>query len=152
MRVPVCDCGQLSQPGKLQGSNGTWMWGYYCADCPRWLTYRGRVWQPHDGADLDVIDVIQWAEERTCEWCGEEEFCENHHYWPREFFSADADKGPTGWLCVECHDLWHRKVTGRSIRKPKQTDTASSRSAERLTPTLSGVSLERSLAGRRGST
>ena len=120
IRPPFCECGELSRAGQIQGSNGVWLWGYFCWSCLKFLEYKGCMFQTHIDVDLDVVDVISWPEKHVCGWCKEEKFCEKHHYWPREFFGDDAEKGPVGWLCMECHDLWHRKLTGRSIRKLEQ--------------------------------
>ncbi len=106
----ICDCGQVARAGKLQMSNGGWHWGYYCWDCRRWVVYRDRLWQPHESADLDVMDVVHHAEQRICDWCDECEFCELHHNWPRGVFGDDAEKGPLSWLCVDCHEKWHAKM------------------------------------------
>jgi hypothetical protein len=54
-----------------------------------------------------------WADANhkiPCEHCGEKNGVEFHHWAPRHLFD-DADAWPTAWLCVKCHQLWHRVVT-----------------------------------------
>lgn len=35
--------------------------------------------------------------------------CEFHHYAPRHLFD-DADTWATGYLCVKCHQEWHKRT------------------------------------------
>lgn len=44
-----------------------------------------------------------------CEHCGGTVGTELHHWAPRAIFH-DADDWPTGYLCTECHRLWHRAM------------------------------------------
>jgi hypothetical protein len=44
-----------------------------------------------------------------CDMCGSYIRIELHHYWPRALY-PNAEDGPTGLLCRECHIDWHRRV------------------------------------------
>jgi hypothetical protein len=109
-----------AEAAKLRAANGGWRCGFYCWDCGQWiLKYADQagVWLPNELFDVDVLPVVEYAQQRICEHCKQLEFCEEHHYAPKEFFGDDADNWPTGWLCVECHERWHERI-GQPIRKP----------------------------------
>lgn len=58
---------------------------------------------------------------RPCEVCGDTSGVERHHYAPRHIFGFDeADRWPTGMLCVGCHRRWHQLTrTGSWYDGPK---------------------------------
>ena len=107
---------------RRQTGNGGWSVGWYCPDCSRWVVRPGRtgIWIPQNDTDLvmdiEDIPIQEYAKLETCGHCGEEEFCEFHHYAPRANFGDDSERWPQGWLCVNCHELWHAKM-GQPIRQ-----------------------------------
>jgi hypothetical protein len=53
------------------------------------------------------------AAERFCARCGARDVpLEKHHWAPRAVFE-DADNWPISYLCLACHDDWHRKMGWR---------------------------------------
>lgn len=109
------DCAELS---RIRADNGAWHCGWYCHDCGSWIVKGGNagIWLKQENIDVDVLPVIHYGESRECDHCGRLEFCEYHHWAPRQFFGAECDDWPTAWLCVECHELWHERI-GQPIRR-----------------------------------
>lgn len=70
----------------------------------------GRRSIPHAGHDIETIPI--GIDERTvnppCQRCGA--FGTQLHHWaPKSLFGeAEADRWPTAYLCIDCHDFWHR--------------------------------------------
>lgn len=46
-----------------------------------------------------------------CEHCGDgSQGVQEHHWAPRSIFGSDAYKWPTSYLCIRCHEEWHRRT------------------------------------------
>ena len=54
--------------------------------------------------------------DESCGRCGKNHSLQRHHWAPYHLFE-DADEWPVSYLCVDCHYLWHRKVTPEMAKK-----------------------------------
>lgn len=62
--------------------------------------------------DLPVIMPTVYS---RCVRCGNRQ-AELHHWAPKGIFGDDeASQWPQDYLCKDCHDLWHRKVTPQLV-------------------------------------
>jgi len=52
----------------------------------------------------------------SCGRCGKNHSLQRHHWAPYHLFD-DADEWPVSYLCIDCHALWHRKVTPEMAKK-----------------------------------
>jgi hypothetical protein len=52
-------------------------------------------------------NILKYAN-KPCARCGNPE-TERHHWAPRYLFK-DSEDWPTGWLCLECHQYWHKII------------------------------------------
>lgn len=111
------DCGHGG--AYLARANATRNVGWWCHACTRWVSREmgsTTLWLPHSHPDLadksvDDLPVIGERLYRRCQWCQQATFCELHHWFPLKFFGEAADRGPLGYLCKPCHDLWHTVLT-----------------------------------------
>jgi len=98
--------------------NGHWQVGNFCLDCATFIKFPDQpgMWFSHKGLILDDIPIETWGVMEECGHCKTMQFCEWHHYGPKEMFgNDDAESWPQGWLCVSCHDYWHARMK-RPIR------------------------------------
>ena len=57
--------------------------------------------------------TLQKKEKQICSKCGEYRYCDNHHIVPK---SINID-GETRPLCKYCHDMYHRFLGFKYLRK-----------------------------------
>lgn len=55
-------------------------------------------------------DPVYATNIEVCEVCGSVG-AEFHHWAPYHLFGQEANRWPTSYLCVECHNRWHKTVT-----------------------------------------
>jgi hypothetical protein len=86
----------------------------YCPDCGRHLS--GAL--SHQGIDVDALPVHAdyRRADAPCERCKSTLGVELHHWAPRHLFE-DAESWPMAYLCVACHQEWHRIVTPRMTER-----------------------------------
>ena len=61
--------------------------------------------------DLSLVRVVEVLEAPRCAKCGARG-AERHHWAPRAIFGQDAaETWPKDFLCLACHEEWHRLVT-----------------------------------------
>ena len=99
-------------------ANGAECYGWWCLECKGW-TMRGDApghWIGKDelarcGIDVRALRVVQRMDQPRCARCGARA-AELHHWAPQSIFGkAEADTWPKDFLCVACHEEWHRRVT-----------------------------------------
>ena len=98
---------------KRQFCNGSEHAGWFCLECRRFFVKAGErgMWLPKTRFDLADLPLEEYGQQEVCGHCGETLFCEEHHYGPRNNFGRDdAELWPKGWLCVDCHELWHARM------------------------------------------
>jgi len=71
-----------------------------------------------------VLDALKGRERELqidvgpiCVVCGSSKNIEMHHWAPRYLFGDESNIWPTSYLCKECHDIWHKKVTPKMSTK-----------------------------------
>lgn len=65
---------------------------------------------------IEALPMILPDRETRCAHCGSRD-CERHHWAPKAIFGPDeAEQWPKDYLCKECHDLWHSKVTPQLVK------------------------------------
>ena len=109
---------------RKRSCNGAWRVGWFCAACRRFVKVadeRG-LWLSKKvlaerGIKLSDVPIERYDTLETCGHCKRIEFCEWHHYAPKEMFGdEDAEDWPQGYLCVDCHEYWHDRM-GQPIRQ-----------------------------------
>lgn len=99
-------------------------YGYWCLECRWWVQNDTdkSYWIPKEtilsmGIDLSTIRVVERINGERCSRCGRHG-AELHHWAPCGIFGRiEADLWPKDFLCKECHDLWHTKVTPSLVGK-----------------------------------
>jgi len=101
--------------GSYHIASGNIVYPWICIDCnTRSTNYVSKRDLSFFAADL--IDVVHYSKHlKSCEVCGDAG-AELHHYAPQYLFD-DADKWPTGYLCIPCHIKWHKLVTPNMCHK-----------------------------------
>lgn len=83
----------------------------FCADCKD--VYGSAISQDVvDIADLHEFEVKGLMGE-PCSRCGSP-YAERHHYMPQSLArqaGVNPEEWATGYLCKECHEIWHAIVT-----------------------------------------
>lgn len=98
--------------------------GVWCKDCERWAT---KDLTGHPGWALPKTHPMlvgvnrvtlprRYAVAIECEICDEITHTPQEHHWCVQALYRDAGtkmkrEGPMGWLCAECHGVWHQLVT-----------------------------------------
>ncbi|MDA0312358.1 MAG: hypothetical protein O2992_09615 [Gemmatimonadetes bacterium] len=99
--------------GKLIAASGATHVVEWCSACHTRTTtgFIPRAKLEKRGIDIDSLELVK--DNRTgdhpCERCGCAE-TESHHWAPRYLFD-DAEDWPMGYLCRDCHRVWHDIVT-----------------------------------------
>ena len=73
------------------------------------------------GYDLELLPVVEDLRyNATCERC-QAPYAEYHHWMPVHILGREfAETWPKGWLCVDCHQEWHKLVTPDMIKKGRK--------------------------------
>jgi hypothetical protein len=102
-------------------ASGAEHFGWWCLECHAWTPARNSgSWIAKEtlvahGVDLLSVPVVDVKKGPRCTHCGKRG-AEEHHWAPRAIFGREvADAWPTDFLCKECHDEWHRKVTPQLV-------------------------------------
>lgn len=61
-------------------------------------------------AQIDSLPVLMPEAATRCVKCGERK-AELHHWAPRAIFGDACEDWPKDYLCIKCHDEWHKQVT-----------------------------------------
>ena len=95
--------------------------GWWCLMCHWWSeSSLGGLWIPKEtleeyGVDLSTIRTVVINESPRCVKCGTRG-AELHHWAPQAIFGQpEADGWPKDYLCLSCHQTWHRKVTPQLV-------------------------------------
>ena len=95
--------------------------GWWCLECRWWTPSRnGGIWIAREllvthGVDLALAPVVEVMNGKRCARCGHRG-AEEHHWAPRGIFGPEeAETWPKDYLCKECHDGWHLRVTPQLV-------------------------------------
>lgn len=116
-------CRQCSRYGAHElltvvASNGARQIRGRCLHCEAISDNIGHEALRYLGVELSEIPVAHdnSINGHPCVVCGSR-FSEWHHWAPVAVFGDAAERYPGDWLCVECHQGWHRLMTGYSWQR-----------------------------------
>ena len=89
---------------------------WVCEVCGRQNPFNGPPWIDSDliyghlaKDQINNLPLLITPAHLRCAKCGQRG-AEEHHWAPKAIFGDDADKWPTDYLCVKCHNEWHEKM------------------------------------------
>lgn len=90
---------------------------WVCLTCRRFNPFGGNLFIPSETVvkhltqdQIAALPVMMPDAYSRCVVCGERK-AELHHWAPRAIFGDDCEKWPKDFLCKQCHDEWHKKMT-----------------------------------------
>lgn len=97
--------------------NGSQNFQWMCPACNRLAPFGGDIFikkelvtQYITPEQIDKLPVVMPDASSRCVRCGKRD-SELHHWAPRAFFGDACNNWPKDYLCRECHEEWHHKVT-----------------------------------------
>lgn len=93
----------------------TFVW--ICDTCHRFAPFGGPLFIAADKVygflnqgQLDALEVLMPESiESRCAVCKSRNV-ELHHWAPKQLFGDDAERWPKDYLCIPCHNEWHKRM------------------------------------------
>ena len=119
-----CNAGTTAHLHRRIMENGSEHFCWVCAACGGYDPFRDSgVFIPKakviaflSEAQIESLPIIMPNSSTRCVVCGSRQ-TELHHWSPRGISGDECERWPKDYLCVPCHQLWHRKVTPQLVKE-----------------------------------
>ena len=123
--LPCPKCGQITKQELVKRitTSGAEFYGRWCPVCKWWAnpgTWISKELLIQHGLDLANIRTAILDSSQRCSKCGLRG-AELHHWAPKELFGAnEAENWPKDYLCVSCHQTWHKTINKKRLIADKR--------------------------------